>query len=66
MAGGRPDALAPRTVRPVEAVGWPGQALEPVCFALLAVARLRGVPNVLPRVTGARRAVCAGVLVPAR
>jgi anhydro-N-acetylmuramic acid kinase len=59
-------ALAPRPVRPVALLGWPDQALEPVCFALLAVARLRGIPNVLPRVTGARRAVCAGVLVPAR
>jgi anhydro-N-acetylmuramic acid kinase len=57
--------LAPRRVRPVGDLGWPEQALEPVCFALLAVARLRGEPNVLPRVTGARRAVCAGVLVPA-
>jgi len=59
-------ALAPRSVRPVGDLGWPEKALEPVCFALLAVARLHGIPNVLPRVTGARRAVCAGVLVPAR
>ena len=58
--------LAPRRVQRVGDLGWPEPALAPVCFALLAVARLKGLPNVLPRVTGARRAVCAGVLVPAR
>ncbi|MEK7764866.1 MAG: anhydro-N-acetylmuramic acid kinase, partial [bacterium] len=58
-------ALAPRRLRPVAALGLPGDALEAVCFALLGWARLRGRPNVLPAVTGARRAACAGVLVPA-
>jgi anhydro-N-acetylmuramic acid kinase len=59
-------ALAPCPVNGIAGLGWPEEALEPVCFALLAVARLHGIPNVLPRVTGARRAVCAGVVVPAR
>jgi anhydro-N-acetylmuramic acid kinase len=59
-------ALAPRRLLPLNALGLPEQAVEPVCFALLGHARLSGRPNVLPRVTGAARAVSSGVIVPAR
>ncbi len=59
-------ALAPRTIHPVTVLGFPPDTLEAACFALLAEARLRGAPNVLPAVTGARHAVCAGMIVPAR
>ena len=58
--------LAPRRVFPISYLGMPEQALEPICFALLADARLRNRPNVLPQATGARRAVSAGAIVPAR
>jgi len=58
------EALAPRRMLPLLALGYPEGAVEPACFALLAQARLRGCPNVLPNVTGARRAVCAGVIAP--
>ena len=58
-------ALAPRWLLPVDVLGLPGEAVEPVAFALLARARLLGLPNVMPAVTGARRAVSAGVVVPA-
>ena len=51
----RPAPFALR--RCVEAVSAP--------FALLARARLLGLPNAMPAVTGARRAVCSGVVVPA-
>jgi len=57
--------LAPRPVRPLDRLGIRAQDVEAVCFALLAWARLRGKPNVLPAVTGARRAVSAGVICPA-
>jgi 1,6-anhydro-N-acetylmuramate kinase len=60
------DALAPVRLLPLSALGIPEETVEPVCFALLAHARLRGRPNVFPRVTGARRAVCAGVIVPGK
>lgn len=56
--------LAPRNVRQISLLGIPEQALEPVCFALLADSRLGNRPNVLARTTGARRAVCAGVIAP--
>lgn len=58
------EAMAPRRVLPLAALGVPDQAVEPVCFALLAHARLRGRANVFRRVTGARRSVCAGVVAP--
>lgn len=56
--------LAPRKILPISRLGMPEQALEPVCFALLADARLGNRPNVFPQATGARRAVCAGVIAP--
>jgi anhydro-N-acetylmuramic acid kinase len=40
-------------VRPVEAVGWDGDALEAQAFAFLAVRSLRGLPLSLPATTGA-------------
>ncbi|MGE4482905.1 anhydro-N-acetylmuramic acid kinase [Acidocella sp.] len=39
-------------VRPVEAVGWNGDALEAQCFAFLAVRSWRGLPLSLPTTTG--------------
>jgi anhydro-N-acetylmuramic acid kinase len=40
------------SVRPVEDVGWNGDALEAQCFAFLAVRSLRGLPLSLPTTTG--------------
>ncbi len=56
------DSLAPVKVRPVDELGIPADAREAVAFAILAVYRMRGLPNTLPRVTGARRAVSAGAV----
>jgi anhydro-N-acetylmuramic acid kinase len=39
-------------VRPVEAVGWDGDALEAQAFAYLAIRSLRGLPLSLPATTG--------------
>ena len=55
-------ALSPTPVRRVDDLGIPSEAREAIAFAILAVYRLRGLPNTLPRVTGAKRAVCAGAL----
>jgi anhydro-N-acetylmuramic acid kinase len=41
-------------------------AKEAVAFALLGWAHLRGVPNTVPRATGARHAVVAGAVWPGR
>ena len=49
-------------VRPVEAVGWDGDALEAQAFAYLAVRSVRGLPLSLPSTTGAPRPICGGRL----
>jgi len=47
-------------VRPVEAVGWNGDALEAQAFAYLAVRSVLGLPFSLPSTTGAPHPVCGG------
>jgi anhydro-N-acetylmuramic acid kinase len=49
-------------VRPVEAVGWDGDALEAQAFAYLAIRSLRGLPLSLPTTTGAPRPMRGGKL----
>ncbi len=53
-------------VRPVEAVGWDGDALEAQAFAYLAVRSVRGLPLSVPATTGAPHPVCGGRLCRAR
>jgi len=53
-------------VRAVESLGWDGRALEAIAFAVSAYQTMRGVPCSLPRVTGAKRAVVLGTIVPGR
>lgn len=55
-------ALAPTPVRTTDELGVPAAAREAIAFAILAVYRIRGLPNTLPRVTGARHAVSAGAV----
>jgi len=52
-------------VRPVEAVGWDGDALEAQAFAYLAVRSVRGLPLSLPTTTGVPSAMRGGRLFPA-
>jgi len=52
-------------VRPVEEVGWDGDALEAQAFAYLAVRSIRGLPLSLPTTTGVVRPVSGGRLFPA-
>jgi anhydro-N-acetylmuramic acid kinase len=54
--------LAPIPVRPTDEVGVPAEAREATAFAILAAYRIRGLPNTLPRCTGASRAVSAGAI----
>jgi anhydro-N-acetylmuramic acid kinase len=49
-------------VRPVEAVGWDGDALEAQAFAYLAIRSCRGLPLSLPTTTGAPRPMRGGRL----
>ncbi|WP_135466314.1 anhydro-N-acetylmuramic acid kinase [Crenalkalicoccus roseus] len=52
-------------VRPVEAVGWDGDALEAQAFGLLAARVARGLPLTFPGTTGAPRPLPGGRLLPA-
>jgi anhydro-N-acetylmuramic acid kinase len=69
--GGRRNAAAmralaaalPQPVRPVEAVGWDGDALEAQAFGLLAARVARGLPLTFPGTTGAPRPLPGGRLV---
>lgn len=59
------DALGRRLaarVRPVEAAGWDGDALEAQAFAYLAVRSAKGLPLSLPTTTGAPQPICGGRL----
>jgi anhydro-N-acetylmuramic acid kinase len=49
-------------VRTTDEEGVPAEAREALAFAILAAYRLRGLPNTLPKVTGATRAVSAGAV----
>jgi anhydro-N-acetylmuramic acid kinase len=51
-------------VRPVEAAGWDGDALEAQAFAYLAVRSALELPLSLPTTTGAPNPVCGGRLFP--
>jgi anhydro-N-acetylmuramic acid kinase len=51
-------------VKTVESLGWDGRALEAVAFAVFAYQHVKGVPCNLPKVTGAKKAVVLGALVP--
>lgn len=51
-------------VRPVEALGWDGRAIEAVAFAVFAYQHVKGVPCNLPNVTGAQRSVVLGTMAP--
>jgi anhydro-N-acetylmuramic acid kinase len=51
-------------VRPVEAVGWDGDALEAQAFAYLAVRSAEGLPLSLPSTTGVSQPTCGGRLFP--
>jgi anhydro-N-acetylmuramic acid kinase len=58
------EAWGNTPVRPVEALGWNGRALEAVAFAVFAYQALRRVPCNLPAVTGAKREVVLGSITP--
>lgn len=62
LMSGVAAAVAPVPIRPTDELGIPTEAREAVAFAILALYRLRGLPNTLPRVTGARHAVSAGAI----
>jgi len=60
------DALDGVPVEPFDAHGVPADAAEAMAFALLGRHTLLGLPNHLPRCTGARRAAVLGEIGPGR
>jgi anhydro-N-acetylmuramic acid kinase len=58
------DRIGFGTVCSHEDFGIDSSAKEPLAFALLAHATLRGMPGNVPSVTGARRPVVLGKIVP--
>jgi anhydro-N-acetylmuramic acid kinase len=59
-------ALPGIPIETFDAVGVPGDAAEAMAFSLLGRNTLLGIPNHLPRCTGASRAAVLGEIVPAR
>jgi anhydro-N-acetylmuramic acid kinase len=57
-------ALQGVPVEPFDAAGVPAQAAEAMAFALMGRNALLGLPNHLPRCTGARRAAVLGEIIP--
>ncbi len=51
-------------VRTFEDHGWPSDAIEAVCFAVLAHQTLKGVSTNVPSVTGAQHGVVMGKIIP--
>jgi len=58
------NLLNPATVKNTADIGISPEAMEAVCFALLAKNTLQGLPNTIPEVTGAARAVTGGQITP--
>ena len=56
------EAVGPVRVRPMDELGVPAPSREALAFAILGAYRLAGLPNTLPRCTGASRAVSAGAV----
>ena len=59
-------ALPGVRVEPTDAAGVPAAAAEAMAFALMGRNALLGIPNHLPRCTGARRAAVLGEIVPGK
>lgn len=59
-------ALPGVPVEPFDAAGVPAQAAEAMAFALMGRNTLLGLPNHLPRCTGAGRAAVLGAIHPGR
>ena len=57
------QAALGQPVRPVEAVGWDGDALEAQAFGLLAARVARGLPLTFPGTTGVARPLLGGRLL---
>jgi anhydro-N-acetylmuramic acid kinase len=60
------ERLHPTDVILIDQFGISAEAKEAVSFAVLAYATIRGIPNNVPRATGARKAVILGKVIPGK
>ncbi len=58
------DRFAGIPVEPFDAAGVPAEAAEAMAFSLMGRNALLGIPNYLPRCTGAREGAVLGEIVP--
>jgi anhydro-N-acetylmuramic acid kinase len=66
LLGALAKRFAPAPVEPMDAAGVPAAAAEAMAFSLMGRNALLGLPNHLPRCTGASRAAVLGEIVPGR
>jgi anhydro-N-acetylmuramic acid kinase len=66
VSGGGAENPALMAVERVERAGVPAAAVEAMAFSLIGRNALLGIPNHLPRCTGARRAAVLGEIAPGR
>jgi anhydro-N-acetylmuramic acid kinase len=66
LMGALAAALPETEVQPFDSAGVPADAAEAMAFALMGRNALLGIPNHLPRCTGAARAAVLGEIVPGR
>ena len=60
------ERLRPAEVIVMDALGINADAKEALSFAILAYATIRGIPNNVPRATGARKPVVLGKVIPGK
>jgi len=66
VLGAIADAMPGARIEPFDAAGVPADAAEAMAFSLMGRNALLGLPNHLPRTTGASRACVLGEIVPGR
>jgi anhydro-N-acetylmuramic acid kinase len=60
------EEMRPMKVKTSDEYGFPPEAIESIAFAILGYAAISGIPANLPRVTGARKPVVMGKIIPAK
>ncbi len=59
-------SFSPISVNTAETYNWNSKAIEATAFAIMAYQTIHGTPNNLPSVTGAKRPVVMGKIIPGR
>ena len=65
LVGALAKAFAPAACEPMVSAGVPHEAAEAMAFSLMGRNALLGIPNHLPKTTGAARSLVLGNVTPA-